>query len=136
MAIRLNDVVDDNLIAHKVGNYNDVLISNDSNEKSSTLLIYKNHSNKEEIRKNYCDVIEVDNTSILLNFVEQGVGLGVISNYLLKGSSHQEILKVTHTYSTEKSMYVAYPYQNPLPRKLAEISSFIRLELTAILGEK
>ncbi|MCR9657284.1 LysR family transcriptional regulator, partial [Vibrio parahaemolyticus] len=31
---------------------------------------------------------------------------------------------------------VAYPYQNPLPRKLAEISSFIRLELTAILGEK
>ncbi|MDF4798145.1 LysR family transcriptional regulator, partial [Vibrio parahaemolyticus] len=65
MAIRLNDVVDDNLIAHKVGNYNDVLISNDSNEISSTLLIYKNHSNKEEIRKNYCDVIEVDNTSIL-----------------------------------------------------------------------
>ncbi|EGR2044174.1 LysR family transcriptional regulator, partial [Vibrio parahaemolyticus] len=56
--------------------------------------------------------------------------------YLLKGSSHQELLKVTHTYSTEKSMYVAYPYQNPLPRKLAEISSFIRLELTAILGEK
>ncbi|MDG2790929.1 hypothetical protein P7M42_07295, partial [Vibrio parahaemolyticus] len=50
--------------------------------------------------------------------------------------SHQELLKVTHTYSTEKSMYVAYPYQNPLPRKLAEISSFIRLELTAILGEK
>ncbi len=134
--IRLNDVVDDNLIAHKVGNYNDVLISNNSNEKSSTLLIYKNHSNKEEIRKSYCDVIEVDNTSILLNFVEQGVGLGVIPNYLLKGSSHQELLKVTHTYSTEKSMYVAYPYQNPLPRKLAEISSFIRLELTAILGEK
>ncbi|EPS8831312.1 TPA: LysR family transcriptional regulator [Vibrio parahaemolyticus] len=136
IAIRLNDVVDDNLIAHKVGNYNDVLISNDSNEKSSTLLIYKNHSNKEEIRKNYCDVIEVDNTSILLNFVEQGVGLGVIPNYLLKDSSHQELLKVTHTFSTEKSMYVAYPYQNPLPRKLAEISSFIRLELTAILGEK
>ncbi len=51
MAIRLNDVVDNNLIAHKVGNYNDVLISNDSNEISSTLLIYKNHSNKEEIRK-------------------------------------------------------------------------------------
>ncbi|TOQ58646.1 LysR family transcriptional regulator, partial [Vibrio parahaemolyticus] len=44
IAIRLNDVVDDNLIAHKVGNYNDVLISNDSNEISSTLLIYKNHS--------------------------------------------------------------------------------------------
>ncbi len=60
MAIRLNDVVDDNLITHKVGNYNDVLISNDSNEISSTLLIYKNHSNKEEIRKSYCDVIEVD----------------------------------------------------------------------------
>ncbi|TOI76359.1 LysR family transcriptional regulator, partial [Vibrio parahaemolyticus] len=78
-------------------------ISNDSNEISSTLLIYKNHSNKEEIRKSYCDVIEVDNTSILLNFVEQGVGLGVIPNYLLKGSSHQELLKVTHTYSTEKS---------------------------------
>lgn len=76
------------------------------------------------------------NTSILLNFVEQGVGLGVITNYLLKGSSHQELLKVTHTFSTEKSMYVAYPYQYPLPRKLAEISSFIRLELTAILGEK
>lgn len=76
------------------------------------------------------------NTSILLNFVKQGVGLGVIPNYLLKGSSHQELLKVTHTFSTEKSMYVAYPYQYPLPRKLAEISSFIRLELTAILGEK
>ncbi|TOK58913.1 LysR family transcriptional regulator, partial [Vibrio parahaemolyticus] len=66
----------------------------------------------------------------------QGVGLGVIPNYLLKDSSHQELLKVIHTFSTEKSMYVAYPYQSPLPRKLAEISSFIRLELTAILGEK
>lgn len=136
MAIRLNDVVDDTLIAHKVGNYHDVLISRDINEETKTLLIYKSHSNKEEISNNYCDIIEVDNTSILLNFVEQGVGSGVIPNYLLKGSSNRNVLKVTDTFNIEKSMYIAYPYQNPLPRKLAEISSFIRSELAALLDEK
>lgn len=135
MAIRLNNIVDETLIAHKVGSYHDVLISKSDNAKNNTLLIYKNHSNKESIKTNYSDVIEVDNTSILMNFVANGIGVGVIPNYLMKGSNVNN-LQVTQTFDTERSMYIAYPYQNPLPRKLAEISAFIREELTSILSNK
>ncbi|PSW05408.1 LysR family transcriptional regulator [Photobacterium lipolyticum] len=134
IAIRLNNVVDDTLIAHKVGNYNDILISKIDNTKNNTLLIYKNHSSKESIKKNYSDVIEVDNTSILMNFVARGVGVGVIPNYLMKGS-HINNIHITQIFDTERSMYIAYPYQNPLPRKLAEISAFIRVELDSVLSK-
>jgi DNA-binding transcriptional LysR family regulator len=135
MAIRLNNIVDETLIAHKVGSYHDILISKSDNAKNNTLLIYKNHSNKEAIKTNYSDVIEVDNTSILMNFVANGIGVGVIPNYLMKGSNVNN-LHVTQAFDTERSMYIAYPYQNPLPRKLAEISTFIREELTSILSNK
>ncbi|MEZ8168983.1 MULTISPECIES: LysR family transcriptional regulator [unclassified Vibrio] len=134
MAIRLNNVVDDTLIAHKVANYNDVLISKIDNTKNKTLLIYKNHSSKELIKKNYNDVIEVDNTSILMNFVARGVGVGVIPNYLLKDNHINRHIHITEFFDTERTMYIAYPYQNPLPRKLAEISVFIRAELDSILS--
>jgi len=70
-----------------------------------------------------------------MNFVANGIGVGVIPNYLMKGS-HVNNLHVTQTFDTERSMYIAYPYQNPLPRKLAEISTFIREELTTILSNK
>lgn len=135
MAIRLNNVVDDALIAHKVANYNDVLISKIDDIKNKTLLIYKNHSSKELIKKNYNDVIEVDNTSILMNFVARGVGVGVIPNYLMKGSHINSHIHIAEIFDTERSMYIAYPYQNPLPRKLAEISVFIRAELDSILNQ-
>ncbi|NGZ14625.1 LysR family transcriptional regulator [Vibrio aestuarianus] len=134
IAIRLNNVVDDTLIAHEIGNYNDILISRIDNTKNNTLLIYKKHSSKELIKKDYSDVIEVDNTSILMNFVSRGVGVGVIPNYLMKGSYINNI-HVIETFDTERSIYIAYPYQNPLPRKLAEISAFIRAELDSILNK-
>ncbi|MEF1309914.1 LysR family transcriptional regulator [Vibrio mytili] len=134
MAIRLNNVVDDALIAHKVANYNDVLISKIDDTKNKTLLIYKNHSCKELIKENYNDVIEVDNTSILMNFVARGIGVGVIPNYLMKDSHIDRHIHIVDTFDTESSMYIAYPYQNPLPRKLAEISAFIRAELDSILS--
>jgi DNA-binding transcriptional LysR family regulator len=121
------------LIAHKVANYNDILISKIDDTKNNTLLIYKNHSSKELIKKNYNDVIEVDNTSILINFVARGVGVGVIPNYLMKDSHINSHIHTVEIFDTERSMYIAYPYQNPLPRKLAEISTFIRAELASIL---
>lgn len=134
IAIRLNNVVDETLIAHEVGNYNDIVISQLDNTKNNTLLIYKRHSNKEEIKQRYSDVIEVDNTSILMNFVSKGVGVGVIPNYLMKGSQINKNIHITQVFDTERSMYIAYPYQNPLPRKLVEISAFIRMELDRILN--
>ncbi|MFA0483912.1 LysR family transcriptional regulator [Vibrio sp. 10N.222.55.B11] len=134
IAIRLNNVVDEKLIAHEVGNYNDIVISQIDNTKNNTLLIYKRHSNKEEIKQRYSDVIEVDNTSILMNFVSKGVGVGVIPNYLMKGSQINKNIHITQVFDTERSMYIAYPYQNPLPRKLVEISAFIRMELDKILN--
>ncbi|MEZ8062166.1 MULTISPECIES: LysR family transcriptional regulator [Vibrio] len=134
IAIRLNNVVDETLIAHEVGNYNDIVISQIDNTKNNTLLIYKRHSNKEEIKQRYSDVIEVDNTSILMNFVSKGVGVGVIPNYLMKGSQINKNIHITQVFDTERSMYIAYPYQNPLPRKLVEISAFIRMELDRILN--
>ncbi|CAK2101580.1 LysR family transcriptional regulator [Vibrio crassostreae] len=134
IAIRLNNVVDETLIAHEVGNYNDIVISQIDNTQNNTLLIYKRHSNKEEIKKRYSDVIEVDNTSILMNFVSKGVGVGVIPNYLMKGSQINKNIHITQVFDTERSMYIAYPYQNPLPRKLVEISAFIRMELDRILN--
>ncbi|MCG9639833.1 LysR family transcriptional regulator [Vibrio sp. Isolate34] len=134
IAIRLNNVVDETLIAHEVGNYNDIVISQLDNTQNNTLLIYKRHSNKEEIKKRYSDVIEVDNTSILMNFVSKGVGVGVIPNYLMKGSQINKNIHITQVFDTERSMYIAYPYQNPLPRKLVEISAFIRMELDRILN--
>ncbi|MBO0160427.1 LysR family transcriptional regulator, partial [Vibrio parahaemolyticus] len=81
-----NNVIDDTLIAHKIGDYSDVLISRVSNANNKTLLIYKHHSNKESIKNQYTDVIEVDNTSILINFASEGVGVGVIPNYLIKSN--------------------------------------------------
>ncbi|KWT99335.1 transcriptional regulator [Vibrio toranzoniae] len=134
IAIRLNNVVDETLIAHEVGNYNDIVISQLDNTQNNTLLIYKRHSNKEEIKQRYSDVIEVDNTSILMNFVSKGVGVGVIPNYLMKGSQINKNIHITQVFDTERSMYIAYPYQNPLPRKLVEISAFIRMELDRILN--
>ncbi|QPK06472.1 LysR family transcriptional regulator [Vibrio kanaloae] len=134
IAIRLNNVVDETLIAHEAGNYNDIVISQIDNTKNNTLLIYKRHSNKEEIKQRYSDVIEVDNTSILMNFVSKGVGVGVIPNYLMKGSQINKNIHITQVFDTERSMYIAYPYQNPLPRKLVEISAFIRMELDRILN--
>ena len=134
IAIRLNNVVDETLIAHEVGNYNDIVISQLDNTQNNTLLIYKRHSNKEEIKQRYSDVIEVDNTSILMNFVSKGVGVGVIPNYLMKGSQINKNINITQVFDTERSMYIAYPYQNPLPRKLVEISAFIRMELDRILN--
>lgn len=133
LAIRLNNIIDDTLIAHKIGDYNDVLISTVNNANNNTLLIYKNHSNKESIKKQYTDVIEVDNTSILINFVSEGVGVGVIPNYLVKGNHIDNNIQISQNFDIERSMYIAYPYQNPLPRKLAEISTFIRSELSKIL---
>lgn len=134
IAIRLNNVVDETLIAHEVGNYNDIVISQLDNTQNNTLLIYKRHSNKEEIKQRYSDVIEVDNTSILMDFVSKGVGVGVIPNYLMKGSQINKNIHITQVFDTERSMYIAYPYQNPLPRKLVEISAFIRMELDRILN--
>lgn len=133
LAIRLNNVIDDTLIAHKLGDYSDVLISRVSNANHKTLLIYKHHSNKESIKSQYTDVIEVDNTSILINFVSEGVGVGVIPNYLVKSNYIDKNIRISQTFDIERSMYIAYPYQNPLPRKLAEISTFIRSELSQVL---
>ncbi|RCW21807.1 LysR substrate binding domain-containing protein [Vibrio parahaemolyticus] len=39
LAIRLNNIIDDTLIAHKIGDYNDVLISTVNNANNNTLLI-------------------------------------------------------------------------------------------------
>ena len=86
------------------------------------------------IKKNYNDVIEVDNTSILVNFVARGVGVGVIPSYLMKDNHINSHIYIAETFDTEISMYIAYPYQSPLPRKLAEISTFIRAELDSILN--
>ncbi len=108
IAIRLNNVVDETLIAHEVGNYNDIVISQLDNTQNNTLLIYKRHSNKEEIKQRYSDVIEVDNTSILMNFVSKGVGVGVIPNYLMKGSQINKNIHITQVFDTERSMYIAY----------------------------
>ncbi|MGU3847568.1 LysR family transcriptional regulator, partial [Vibrio diabolicus] len=62
-----------------------------------------------------------------------GVGVGVITNYLVKGSHIDKNIQISQNFDIERSMYIAYPYQNPLPRKLAEISTFIRSELSKIL---
>lgn len=69
-----------------------------------------------------------------MNFVSKGVGVGVIPNYLMKGSQINKNIHITQVFDTERSMYIAYPYQNPLPRKLVEISAFIRMELDRILN--
>ncbi|HHF0489122.1 TPA: LysR family transcriptional regulator, partial [Vibrio antiquarius] len=71
--------------------------------------------------------------SILINFVSEGVGVGVIPNYLVKGNHIDNNIQISQNFDIERSMYIAYPYQNPLPRKLAEISTFIRSELSKIL---
>ena len=143
MGIRLG-ITNDELIAHKVGEYQTILVSSNKTDenkdiKDLTLIVdsfpskgrlYINSINEEIDINEFKDVILVNETATQLSLIQNGLGVGLVPSFVLSGIGQSNLFRIRSEYcSNPIEAYITYPYQTPLPEKLAAVSSFLREEL-------
>ncbi|MFN1601811.1 LysR family transcriptional regulator [Vibrio harveyi] len=123
MAIRLDNIGDDSLIAHKVGTYTKVLAKKINGDKA-TLIKYRH--DEEYMARGYENIIDVDNITILKEYIDSGIGEGFLPSYSI---NDKDDFMIDNQNKKCSDVYIAYPYQSPLPKKLVNISEIITYEI-------
>ncbi|AIW17144.1 LysR family transcriptional regulator [Vibrio europaeus] len=131
MAIRIGSIRDESLIAHNIGTFSNILVSS-KKSRGDTLIVYEKFRHKETVANNYNGTIEVDNVPLLITFLENGIGVGIVPDYYFKANSMCDVT-ILEKYQDCHNIYITYPFQSPLPKNLLEISAIITSEMKRIL---
>jgi len=151
MAIRIGEVKNDNLVAHKIGSYRDVFISSKSTELPNNIesltFINNSYHNQLDLKcyledetlkiNEFKNIISVNEAATQLTFIKNGLGIGLAPSYILKTSeNNNKLYNIFPEYhSKARDMYIVYPFQTPLPEKLSKISMYLKKELKKYLEQ-
>lgn len=156
LAIRIRSVVNENFIAHQVGSYRNIFFTTKNKAKqikkqeftelaNETILLnsYQYNNKKLELFYNHewraielNKVVMINEYPSLLNYTRQEIGIGFAPDFMLNSQSEQYDLERIYPnfWGQENPVYIAYPFQVPIPNKLSLISQHIRKRLTEILN--